>query len=215
MAGFVFHVLNRGARRGVLFETPDDYDAFVRLLRQAVDKRPIRLLAFCPMRTHFHLLVWPETDDQLPLFMHWLTGTHGLRYRDATRTIGQGAVYQGRYKAIPVQTDEHFLRVARYVERNPLRAGLVSHAQDWRWSSLWHRHIARDGFPLAKWPVAEPEDWIAQVNEPQTVAELTAIRRCVIRGCGIGNASWQKEVARSLRIPGYFRSSGRPRCNDS
>jgi putative transposase len=214
MAGFVFHVLNRGARRGVLFDSTGEFDAFVRVLGQAVHKRPIRLLNFCAMRTHFHLLVWPETDQQLPRFMHWLTGTHGLRFRDATDTIGEGAVYQGRYKAIPVQTDDHFLRVARYVERNPLRAGLVSSAEEWRWSSLWHRHVARDRFPLAQWPTPEPANWIEYVNQPQTVAELAAIRRCVIRGCAVGNASWQKEVAKNLGIPGYFRSSGRPRCND-
>jgi putative transposase len=215
MAGFVFHVLNRGARRGVLFETAADYDAFVRVLRQAIDERPIRLLNFCAMRNHFHLLVWPETDQQLPRFMHWLTATHGLRWRDATGTIGEGAVYQGRYKAIPVQTDDHFLRVARYVERNPVRAGLVARAQDWRWSSLWHREVARSGFPLADWPIDPPIDWTDHVNRPQTLDELAAIRRCVIRGCAVGDASWQKEVAKSLGIPGYFRSVGRPRANDS
>jgi putative transposase len=214
MGGFVFHVLNRGSRRGVLFNTPDDYDAFVRLLREAVNRRPIRLLNFCAMRTHFHLIVWPETDQQLPLFMHWLTGTHGLRFRDATGTIGEGAVYQGRYKAIPVQTEDHFLRVARYVERNPVRAGLVWRAQEWRWGSLWHRQVARDGFPLAKWPVDEPEGWVDHVNQPQSFAELAAIRRCINRGCGVGDASWQKEVANTLGIPGYFRENGPPRCND-
>lgn len=214
MGGFVFHVLNRGARRGVLFDTPDEYDAFVRLLKRAVDERPIRLLGFCAMRTHFHLLVWPENDQQLPRFMHWLTATHALRWRDATDTIGEGAVYQGRYKAVPVQTDDHFLRVARYVERNPLRAGLVERAQDWRWSSLWHRDISRDWFPLAEWPVERPTDWVDYVNQPQTTGELLAIRRCVIRGCAVGTASWQQEVAKSLGIPGYFRPSGRPRCND-
>jgi len=214
MAGFVFHVLNRGSRRGVLFHTPDEYDAFIRLLRRALDRRPIRLLHFCAMPTHFHLLVWPQTDEQLPLFMHWLTGTHALRYREATDTVGQGAVYQGRYKAIPVQSNEHFLRVARYIERNPLRAGLVSRVEAWRWSSLWHRSVSKSGFPFAKPPVAEPADWIDHVNQPQNVAELMAIRRCVIRGCGVGDAGWQKEVAKTLRIPGYFRSSGRPRSND-
>jgi putative transposase len=215
MAGLVFHVLNRGSRRGVLFHTPDEYDAFVRLLRLAVEKRPIRLLNFCAMPTHFHLLVWPQTDEQLPRFMHWLTGAHGLRYREASDTIGQGAVYQGRYKAIPVQSDAHFLRVARYVERNPLRAGLVSRAEDWRWSSLWHGRVVNEGFPLANWPVAEPADWVDHVNQAQNLAELMAIRRCVIRGCGVGDAGWQKEVSKTLGIPGYFKSSGRPRCNDS
>jgi putative transposase len=167
------------------------------------------------MPTHFHLLIWPQTDTQLPLFMHWLTGTHARWYRERTETVGQGAVYQGRYKAIPVQTDNHFLRVARYVERNPLRAGLVSRAQDWRWSSLWHRDVAWTRFPLAKWPIAWPADWIEHVNAPQNVVELMAIRRCVIRGCGIGDAGWQKEVSKTLGIPDYFRRSGRPRSNDS
>ena len=79
-----------------------------------------------------------------------------MRWRKANDTVGEGAVYQGRYKAIPVHTEEHFLTVARYVERNPLRAGLVERAEDWRWSSLWHREVMKDNFPLAEWPVRTP-----------------------------------------------------------
>jgi len=213
MAGFVFHVLNRGARRGPLFDTSGDYDAFIDILREAVVRRPIRLHSFCAMPNHFHLVLSPESDTQLPRFMHWLTGTHGIRWRTANNTLGEGAVYQGRYRAIPVHTEEHFLSVARYVERNPLRARLVERAEQWPWSSLWQREVARDSFPLAPWPVAEPSGWVRIVNQPQTVTELAAIRRCVIRGCALGNPRWQAEVAHNLRIPGYFRTSGRPRRN--
>lgn len=215
MAGFVFHVINRGARRGRLFDDSRDYERFVAILRAALDERPIRLLGFCAMPNHFHLLVSPETDTQLPRFMHWLTGTHSVRWRIANGTIGEGAVYQARYKAIPVQTDEHFLRVARYVERNPLRADLVARAEDWRWGSLWHRDVAKNNFPFAEWPVPRPAGWVELVNRPQTAGEIAAIRRSINRGCAFGNASWQDEVAKSLGIPGYFRGQGRPRRNDS
>ncbi len=215
MAGFVFHVINRGARRRPILETPDDYDAWVGILREALSKRPIRLLNFCAMPTHFHLQVWPETDQQLPNFMQWFTGTHSIRWRLANGTLGEGAVYQGRYKAIPIHAEEHFLTVARYIERNPLRAGLIGQAEKWRWSSLWQRDVVRSDFPLAEWPVAAPAEWIDHVNQPQTVAEVAAIRRCMNRGCAMGNASWQAEVAKTLGIPGYFRSQGRPRRNAS
>ena len=78
------------------------------------------------MRTHFHLLVWPEDDRQLPRFMHWLTATHALRWREATDTIGVRAPsIKDVTRRSRCKPTEHFLRVARYVERNPLRARLV------------------------------------------------------------------------------------------
>jgi Transposase and inactivated derivatives len=208
MGGFIFHVMNRGARRGTLFVESGEYDEFVRLLRLAVRTRPIRLLNFCVMPNHFHLLAWPRTDTELPRFMHWLTATHAKAWREATKTVGQGVVYQGRYKAIPVQTEGHFLRVARYVERNPVRAGLVESAADWTWSSAWHRDVVPDRFPLAKWPVPRPANWLEVLNTPQSAAELAAIRKCVNRGRAIGNASWRKEVAKMLEIPEAHRLSG-------
>jgi putative transposase len=210
MGGLIFHVMNRGARRGSLFDSRPQYDHYEWLLRKAIVDHPIRVLTFCAMPNHVHFVVWPENDAQLPDFMHWLTGTHGARWRIANGTVGQGAVYQGRYKAVPVQSDHHFLRVARYVERNPVRAGLVPRAEQWRWSSYWHRHVACDGFPLAQWPVAEPPDWADQLSEAQPLHEVTAIRRCVNRGCGIGNPSWQDEIGKMLGIPGAVTKRGRP-----
>lgn len=82
------------------------------------------------MPNHFHLVLWPRTDDELPKFMAWLTTTHSKRWHAFRRTTGIGHVYQGRYKAFPVATDTHFLQLARYVERNPPRARLVSRAED-------------------------------------------------------------------------------------
>lgn len=175
----------------------------------------MRVLTFCVMPNHFHLALWPNSDVQLQRFMHWLTTVHALRWRAATNTVGEGAVYQGRYKAIPVQTDNHFITLARYVERNPVRAGLCARPEHWRWSALWHRDVVRDSFPLAAWPVTMPVDWVALVGRPQARKEVATVRRSVAQGCALGNAGWQDEMAKNLRIPGYFRGRGRPRSNPS
>jgi putative transposase len=208
MGGIVYHVMNRGSRRGMLFESDRQYDEFESVLREAIGRRPIRLLNYCAMPNHFHLTVWPECDSDLPRFMHWLTLTHAGRWRAANNTRGQGAVYQARYRAIPVQTEEYFLTVARYVERNAVRAQLVKSAESWPWCSLWHREVARDDFPLAAWPVPRPVQWLAYVNTPQSVAETAAIRRCLNRGCGLGNSRWQEEIAKRLRIPELIETHG-------
>ena len=105
-SGVVFHVVNRGSRRGLLCEDDREFEAFEQVLTEALGRHPIALIEFCLMRNHFHLIVQPATDRQLTDFMHWLTSTHAIRWRTANRTLGEGAVYQSRYKAIPVQTED-------------------------------------------------------------------------------------------------------------
>jgi putative transposase len=177
MAGHVFHVINRGARRQTLFASPDDYRRFQHLMQEATARTPMPIYVFCLMSTHFHFVVHPETDEQLPEFMRWLCCTHAKRFNRDHGTVGIGAVYQARYRAFPVQTDAHFLRVCRYVERNPLRAGLVTHAERWPWSSLGQRGHNFDHVAVRPWPIPRPSGWTAWVNQVVTVAEELAISR--------------------------------------
>jgi putative transposase len=166
-------VLNRAAKRAQLFEDHGDYDAFERVLRDAVVSSAVELCAYCVMPNHWHLLLSPAIDGELSRCMHWLTTTHARRWQTTRGLDGQGAVYQGRFKAIPVSTDNHFLRVCRYIERNPLRACLVERAEQWRWSSISQEEkLAACEIPLATWPVARPSDWVEFVNTPETDAEL-------------------------------------------
>jgi putative transposase len=117
---------------------------------------------------------------------------------------GSGHLWQGRFRAFPIAEDEHLLRVLRYVERNPLRAGLVKRAGDWPWSSA----VARVGQPLLDpGPVPRPTDWLARVDEPQTEAEMKGVRR----GRPYGNASRMVEAARRLGLEASLRPRGRPR----
>ena len=153
--GMVFHVLNRGVGRMTLFEKDGDYEAFERVLEETLEHRPMRLLAYCLMPTHWHMVLWPRADGHLAAFMQRLTITHVRRWQEHRNLVGTGHIYQGRYKSFPVQTDEHFLTVCRYVERNALRGGLVDKAEEWRWASLWRRKYGdlSSRSVLSDWPI--------------------------------------------------------------
>jgi putative transposase len=124
--GFVCHVRNRAVARAALFETPDDDAAFEKVLREAPAWRPVRWLAWCVMPNHGHLVLWPRQDGDRSELLRWLTVTHSRRWHGWHRTVGTGSLDQGRFKSFPVQEDDHWRTVLRYVERNPLRAGLVA-----------------------------------------------------------------------------------------
>lgn len=212
MGGMVYHVLNRSNGGHPLFTADGDYKAFERVLIQAHEQVAMRTLAYCVMPNHWHFVLWPREDGDLSRFMGWLTLTHTQRWHAHRRTAGSGHVYQGRFKAFPVQTDAYFLTVCRYVERNPLRAKLVKKAELWRWSSLWSRLNNTDGATdmLHDWPVPIPNGWREWVNEPQTAAELEALRISVNRGRPFGNDEWVGTTARTLSLEGTLRRRGRP-----
>jgi putative transposase len=211
--GLVYHALNRGVARLTLFEKEGDYEAFERVLAEALAEHPTRLLGYCLMPNHWHLVVWPAADGELTDFLRWLTHTHTQRWHAHYHTAGTGHLYQGRFRAFPVEEDEHLYTVLRYVERNALRAGLVGRAETWRWSSLWRRQtgVAAARALLSPWPLPLPADWVEGVNRPQTEAELEAVRRSVVRGRPFGSAAWERQTAARLGLEYTLRPRGRPR----
>ena len=211
--GLIYHTLNRANARLAIFEDDEDYAAFERVLAQAIARDGMRLLAYCLMPNHFHLLLWPREDGDLPRFMRWLTMTHTQRWHAHHRTAGTGHLYQGRYKSFPVESDEHFLTVCRYVERNALRAGLVERAEDWRWGSLHARRAkeAAERPAVAAWPIERPRDWTARVNRAFGAREEEAVQRSVRRGQPFGSETWRTAVAARLGLESTFRPRGRPR----
>jgi putative transposase len=171
--GLVYHVLNRANARMTIFEKAEDYAAFERVLEEAVQRTKMRLLAYCVLPNHWHLVVWPEEDGALSRFVGWLTLTHTQRWHAHRHSTGSGHVYQGRFKSFPVQDDAHFFTVCRYVERNALRANLVRRAEAWPWGSLhrWTQGHAKEKSLLAAWPLRRLANWVELVNTPQTEAE--------------------------------------------
>jgi putative transposase len=208
-----YHVLNRRVGRLELFEKPTDYAAFENILAEAHTQTKIRIAAYCLMPNHWHLLLWPRHDGELSEVLRWITVTHTQRWHAHHHSAGTGPVYQGRFKSFPVQTDDHFLTVARYVERNALRAQLADRAEDWQWSSLWRR-MQTDSLLaswLSDWPMERPADWTSRVNRPHTASELDALRVSVQRGRPFGNEGWVRRMAKGFGMESTLRSRGRPK----
>ena len=212
----VFHVLNRGVGRMPLFRKERDYEAFEEIIKKTLNTCPMRICGYCLMRNHWHLVLWPERDGELAAFMQKLTITHVRNWQEHRRKVGFGHVYQGRYKSFPVETDDYFYQVMRYVERNALRADLVKQAEDWRWSSLWRRlnGSSEQRSLLSSWPLPRLRAWKNFVNEPQTDAEVKAIRRSLVRGQPYGSETWVKQTASRLGLESTLRRRGRPKKVD-
>lgn len=162
-AGGLYHALNRANLRATIFRKEEDYAAFERVVAEGLEIHDIQLLCYQWMPNHYQMILQPLVDGEMSRFMGWLGGTHTKRYHGHYHTRGQGHLYQGRYKSFPIQDDEHFLTVCRYIERNALRAGLVERAEQWRRGSLW-RWRQRPGLDpklLTPWPIPRSPGWLA------------------------------------------------------
>jgi putative transposase len=137
--------------------------------------------------------------------------THTARYHAHYQTVGEGHVYQGRYKSFPIEEDVHFLTACRYVERNALAARLVLRAEDWRWGSLWNWCGGESVVKLSSWPVSRLPNWIERVNMPMTAKEEKQFKQSLERGSPFGNEDWIQSTVKRLGLESTQRSRGRPR----
>jgi putative transposase len=203
--GLCYHIINRGNARAEVFHKPEDFDAFLRIMGEAGIRVSMRIIAYCLMPNHFHFVLWPRADGDLSRWMHWVLTTHVRRY---LRHYGHsGHIWQGRFKAFPIQEDEHLLTVIRYVERNPLRAALVGRAEVWSWSSL----RPNEGLALDPGPTPRGADWLEFVNSPMTEAEVVAIRLSLRRDRPYGTDAWTTETAGLLGLEYSLQPRGRQR----
>jgi len=203
--------MNRGNCRMDIFEKPDDYLAFLKLMEEGRQRTGMRILAFCLMPNHWHMVLWPRQAADLTAFVRWVCTTHVRRWRQHRHNVGEGHLYQGRYKSFPVQRNEHLYRVFRYVEGNARRAGLCEKAQAWPYASLYtgeqepeHRVV------LADWPVPRPGNWAARVNETIEEAELNVLRLHLQRNRPLGSDLWVKRAAGRMDLQWTIRDRGRP-----
>lgn len=217
LGGVVYHVLNRRVGRLPLFTKDDDYAAFLKVLDEAQERLAMRVVAFCLMPNHWHLMLWPRRDGELSKYMQWITTTHMRRWHAHHGTRGTGPLYQGRFKSFPIQRDRHFITVCRYVERNPLRANLVGKAEAWEWSSLGRRELRSASawqLRLNDWPVPPPSGGRAYVNRAETGAALEALRRSVMRGAPYRERRWQQRSAKRLQLESSLRDPWRPKSSE-
>ncbi len=208
----IYHVINRGNGGRVVFQKDKDYEAFVNLMKEAKIRYTVRIFAYCLMPNHFHIVVMPHESEDLSKWMQWLLTSHVRRFHMHYGTSGH--IWQGRYKSFLIQKDSHLLTVLKYVESNPLRAGLVNSANNWLWSS--HRESVQKGGHLLidEVPVELPKEWSKFVNESIAEKELEKLRQSVSRQSPYGDSSWQVDVSKAFGLESTIRPRGRPRRED-
>lgn len=209
--GGIYHVLNRGNGRCRLFHKAADYAAFIKLLVEVQKAVPVRILAWCLMPNHWHLVLSPPEDGQLSRFMLRLTTAHVRRRYAHIHDRSGGHLYQGRFKSFPVQDDLHFLTLCRYVESNALRANLVSRAERWPWSSLWVVEGGASDLQPALWPLKRPHNWRQMVNVGLEELELAALQTSLHRGRPYGSEAWVSRVVKQMGLEFTIRPRGRPK----
>lgn len=212
VGGEIYHVINRANARLPIFFNEQDFLLFESILEEAKEKYKMRIIAYCLMPNHFHLVLYPNLDNDLQKFMQWLTLTHTQRWHTQNNTIGTGHLYQGRYKSFLIEKDKHLLTVIRYVERNPLRSKLVKKAENWNFSSLARRQSKKRYKKqlLSDWPIPKPKDYLEFVNTPLTEEEENNVKYSIIRGKPFGSSVWSGRMIDSYKLGATVRGRGRP-----
>ncbi|HTU25127.1 MAG TPA: transposase [Pirellulales bacterium] len=215
--GLIYHVINRGNNRQKVFHKRGDFEAFLEALCNLKERKPFELYGYCLMPNHFHLLLRP-TGATISRIVQSLLVSHTQRYH---RHHGSGGhVWQGRFKSPVIQDDEHLLTVLRYIEANPLRAGLVERADEYPWSSyrahgagqadaLLDRVAVYD--ELSKSAQNRQRRWAALVHRPMQESTLARLRRSVATGLPYGGDAWVHRLARRLELDLAIRPRGRPK----
>jgi putative transposase len=216
-AGVPHHVTQRGNRREDIFFTDEDREAYLSWLKEYSEKFGVEILAYCLMTNHIHLVAVPATDDGL----HGVLKPLHMRYAQRiNRARGwKGHLWQGRFFSSPL--DEAYLWAAvRYVERNPVRAGMVRRAENYRWSSA-AAHCGRrlDGLLNleSSWSkqFSAVEDWSAWLSEGDETEEIQILRRNVEKGLPCGSAGFVRELGRRVGRVLEYRPQGRPKKADN
>ena len=204
------HVTQRGNARRAVFETDNDRLTYLSILKQHAVNRGLSIQGYCLMPNHVHLVVVPLRQDAMARVLRDAHGRYAT-YLNA-RQGADGHVWQGRYYSCPMDTG-HLWNALRYIERNPVRAGLVRRPEDWIWSSARvHLCGVRDGF-------TEPGEWACHWTSPdwREFVDVSAreaddeIRTCTHAGRPLGSVEFVLRLERHLGRRLTARKGGRPK----
>jgi putative transposase len=204
--GQPLHAIQRGNNREAVFFAEEDYVRYREWLIAAAEANGLRVHAYVLMTNHVHLLVTPETAESLPRTMQFL-GRRYVRYVNARRGR-TGTLWEGRYRAAPIDSDAYFIACCRYVELNPVRARMTDHPRRYRWSSYRAHAEGADDALAAFHPVfrrlgrtveARHEAYRALVKEALDPAFVEAIRAATNGGWALGAERFREEIAAAAK----------------
>lgn len=128
----IYHIILRGINRQVIFEENEDYIRFLQTLKKYKSNGEFIIYAYCLMDNHVHLLI-KEGNEELALIMRRIGASYVYWYNDKYDRVGH--LFQDRFKSETIENDRYLLAVLRYIHHNPVKAGIVGHMQDYKWSS--------------------------------------------------------------------------------
>jgi putative transposase len=188
------HVIQRGNRRQPIFFSDEDRQAYTDLLAIYLRKTATRCLAWCLMDNHVHLVLVPETADGLRAMLAAAHTAYSQRINRAQGTSGH--LFQGRFLSYPMD-NAHLMVAVRYVENNPVKAGLVERAEDWRWSSApAHASGTRDAITDIAALGGHVANWRAMLNDGLEAADR--IESALLSGLPLGADNWRAQVAQQF-----------------
>jgi putative transposase len=206
--GLPHHVTQRGNRRQQTFFNDGDYAAYVELMAEWCREEGVEIWGYCLMPNHVHLIAVPSVEQSLRRAV-------GEAHRRYTRRINfrekwRGYLWQGRFASF-VMDEAHLVAAARYVELNPVRAGLVADAGEWRWSSAGPHLAGRDDRLVKAAPLlAMIGDWRALLDSAVGEGELRNLREHGRTGRPLGDASFLDRLESMLGRVLRPRKGGRP-----
>ena len=209
LAGYPHHIIQRGNNRQLIFADTQDFETMLALLAENARKFAVAVHAYVLMDNHFHLLATPATAEALPLMMQ-AVGRSYVRYFN-NRHGRSGTLWEGRYRSTVIESERHLLACMVYIDLNPVRAGMVGQAAEWRWSS--HAHsvgLRADGlitphalyWALGNTPFAREAAYGALVQAGVSAGQQNALTDAALRGWALGEeafvAAIQKKSARRV-----------------
>ena len=197
------HVIQRGNRRQTIFTTDQDRQLYLRYLKAACIRNSVVCLAWCLMGNHVHLILTPPSQDALRATMA-STHTRFAQWVNSSQDLS-GHLFQGRFHSYAMD-DAHLIAAVRYVENNPVKAGLVTQAEDWRWSSARaHVNGTDDGLTERVILAQHIPNWRAYLARGAEASELDeSIEAALLSGRPQGSSP---EIQALVTVP---RRRGRP-----
>jgi len=216
--GLIYHVINRGNAKQPVFLDEEDFEKYVKLLKRFKEKYSFKLYHYVLMNNHFHLLLETTGEGTISRIMQGITLAHTRYFNHKYRSVGH--TWQGRFKSPIIERDTYLLECARYIELNPVRAGLVKNPAEYKWSSYRYYAFGENNELVDEDPLyrtfgsnvaLRQRRYQEFVNEGISEEVLSKIRASLERGDILGSSGFVEKFKHKLGLPTEKRPRGRPK----
>jgi putative transposase len=213
--GIPAHIIHRGVNRQICFASDEDIAAYVNWLKEGARKYGVLIHAWVVMTNHVHLILTPTIDDACSFCMQYI-GRHYVRYFNY-RYQRTGPLFEGRFRSHPIQEDGYYLNCSRYIELNPVRAGIVNDPREYRWSSYCAQAL---GLRVDMWTAHSQYQQLGNTKRARQIAYrrlfddepnealIHDIKRCQKTGFVLGTEKFRRDFEKLTGQPQSHQKRG-------